>query len=813
MKNNSNSSAPVRWWDLPTALLFLSALLTTSFRLSATKWTEHLDLVQTVTVLGVIAGLAFGQSRFSSTVARMLAVAYGLFLIPWQLGLTLGLGIQWTERVASVGNRLSLTINQLFQQMPVTDNMFFLFLMSSLFWTLGVYGGYSLARYGTAWRAILPGGIALVIIHAYDAFFPVRTWFLAGYLFFALLLLARLNFLGQYRRWKQNRTYLPPYLGLDFIRTALVATAILVVFSWTAPALATAITPAESAWRRVSSPWISIRDRLSNAFSSLQASVGFVTDFYGDTLALGRGNPLSDTVVLEVQAPPLAPSGVRYYWGARVYDYYDGGWASTLPVTQDVTPDNFNLEFPEFSGRSNATFTIKTFHPIQNLYTPRQPVWASRPAEANLAINSDETIDLASLEARPYLAAGEVYQVEASLASATIAEMRAAGTDYPDWVVERYLQLPENITPRTRQLAEQLAAGLDNPYDIVQVITDYLRTNLKYSDTVPATPFGQEPIDWVLFDHREGFCNYYATAEIILLRSLGIPARLAVGYAQGERLSSDDVDVVTDFVPRGQNVPQEEIGFERDLYTVRHRDAHAWPEVFFPGLGWVEFEPTASQAPIFRPSGENPDGELANDDPAANEDEMARALQDSRDQIPPGDQSNLAGRLEAARASIPQAIWFLSAVMLLALAAVHIRRIRRERGSPPFPVQIESGLRRLGIEPPRILRRWARFASLSPLTRAYLELNRALSRLGARPARTDTPAERAARLSLLLPEARDLIEDLLVEYQSATYSPDPGNAETGQRAGREIRKISYLALLQRFIARFQEPNKALHPSA
>jgi len=76
---------------------------------------------------------------------------------------------------------------------------------------------------------------------------------------------------------------------------------------------------------------------------------------------------------------------------------------------------------------------------------------------------------------------------------------------------------------------------------------------------------------------KQGFCNYYATAEVILLRSVGIPARLAVGYAQG-----DNVD-------------------DPLLYTVRQRDAHAWPEVYFPGVGWVEFEPTASQPTLVRP--------------------------------------------------------------------------------------------------------------------------------------------------------------------------------------------------------------------
>jgi transglutaminase-like putative cysteine protease len=804
MKSTAPQPPEGRWWDLPAALLLLAVLLTAAFRLSSTNWTEHLNLIQTVTILGLLAGLALGQSRFSPVTARLFALAYGLFVIPWQLGLTLGEGILWNERLVSLGNRLWLTINQLTRTEPITDNMFFIALMACLFWFISTFGGYNLTRYGSGWRAILPPGLAIVLIHAYDSFFPIRTWFLAGYLFFSLLLLARVNFLAQFRLWKQHRAYLPPYLGLDFIRFALVITAILVIFSWTAPALATAITPAEKAWRQVTSPWIAIRERLSNAFSALQSSVGFVTDFYGDTLALGRGNPLTDMVVLTVETPPLAAPGVRYYWRARVYDQYEGYWVSSLPETRSLSPNNPDLEFPEFEGRSIANFTIITHYPIQNIYTPAQPIWVSRPVEAQLSTNSDGTVDLGILEANPYLNPGEVYQVEASLSSATIAQLRKAGNDYPDWVLERYLQVPDSITPRMRQLAFDIAGDLDNPYEITQAVTNWLRNNLVYSETIPAPPIDQDPLDWVLFEHGEGFCNYYASAEVILLRILGIPARLAVGYAQGERLSSDDLDAIPTLAPRGLNIPQEELGFESDRYTVRQRDAHAWPEVFFPDLGWVEFEPTSSQAPIFRPPGV---------DAALDEAENQGGLLDEERPLPPDfrDEDPLGNRNQSGASGvnspfqIPFAGWLFLATTALATATLFIRRIRRERGSPPLPIQLEEGLRQIGFEPPAFLLHWARFARLSPITRAYFEINRALTRLG-RPAQpTETPAERARSLSGLLPSIIPSIQALIKEYQLITYSREPGNEPAAQEASRQIRKNSYLALIQRFLSRWQEP--------
>jgi transglutaminase-like putative cysteine protease len=86
-------------------------------------------------------------------------------------------------------------------------------------------------------------------------------------------------------------------------------------------------------------------------------------------------------------------------------------------------------------------------------------------------------------------------------------------------------------------------------------------------------------MEWFLFDEQTGFCNYYATAQVLMLRSLGIPARFVVGYAQGE------------YDPQTKT------------YTVRKKDSHAWPEVYFIDYGWMPFEPTVDQPALIRPLG------------------------------------------------------------------------------------------------------------------------------------------------------------------------------------------------------------------
>jgi transglutaminase-like putative cysteine protease len=804
-----NDLRPNRWWDWPAVLLLIAAIYIAATRLNATGWTDELNLVQTVALLGVIAGLAFGKSTFSPGTVRFFAFVYGAFAVFWQLGLTLGQGVFWPERMISIGNRLLIILDQIFQQKPVIDNLFFNLLMASLFWILSVYAGYSLTRHGNPWPAILPIGFTMIVIQAYDSFLPVRTWFLAGFIFLALLLIARMHFVKLQFRWRNTGTYLPPYVSIDSLRLGLITTVIIVLFAWTVPAVASAVPQAEQVWLNATRPWLDVRNRLSNVFYSLQASVGVVTDFYGETLPLGRGNPLSDTTIMTIEALPRPSSNVRYYWRSRVYDTYDNGWSSSLPATDFISPDEFDLNLPEYKKRANTNFSITTHFPIQNLQTPSQPVWVSRPADAFYAVNADGSVDLSHLKANPILRSGDTYQVEASLTAASQSELREAGSDYPSWVTARYLQLPETITPRTLELAETLAAVHDNPYDITQAITDFLRTNLEYSDTVPSPPGDQEPIDWVLFDHKQAFCNYYASAEIVMLRSLGIPARLAVGYAEGERTSLGGIEDVPTLGPDGQNIPQD-IQITSDIFTVRHKDAHAWPEVYFPNIGWVEFEPTVSQQPIIRPVG---------------------LLSETSPPPPPNSQLNdlqerarrRLNELSALNNSAPGAtlgsllidptLIILSLVIILIISIILlVRRFRIKRGSPPIPVQLESSLQRIGIKSPKFLVRWARISSLSPLSRAYLELNRALSRLGQQPNLADTPSERGTDLVQILPVAKKPVQSIIVPYQNSIYGNQTSEYNEAQLAGKEIRKLSYLARFQRFLVRFQDPKGKRHLS-
>ena len=146
-------------------------------------------------------------------------------------------------------------------------------------------------------------------------------------------------------------------------------------------------------------------------------------------------------------------------------------------------------------------------------------------------------------------------------------QARFAGTDYPEEMREIYLQLPPNLDHRIPELALKISAAADNPFDKSIAVETYLRTNFAYTLNLAGKP-GADPLAHFLFETKAGHCEYFASAMAVMLRTLGIPSREVNGFLPGEYN-----DVAGD-------------------YIVRASDAHSWVEAYFPGSGWVTFDPT-----------------------------------------------------------------------------------------------------------------------------------------------------------------------------------------------------------------------------
>jgi hypothetical protein len=196
---------------------------------------------------------------------------------------------------------------------------------------------------------------------------------------------------------------------------------------------------------------------------------------------------------------------------------------------------------------------IDAAYPIQSLYAP---VAALREDAYGTFHTPQE------------LTPGQTYSVVSYIPDLSPQSLRAAE---PEAVFRdpNGAQLDDGaLSARARALARQVVANTTNEYDTVMALTAYLQGNFRYTLDLPPVPAGRDPVDWFLFDVKTGYCEQFATAETLMLRSLSIPARLATGYSTG------DYDPLLN-----QSV-------------VRERDAHAWVEVWFPGQGWVPVDPT-----------------------------------------------------------------------------------------------------------------------------------------------------------------------------------------------------------------------------
>jgi protein-glutamine gamma-glutamyltransferase len=158
------------------------------------------------------------------------------------------------------------------------------------------------------------------------------------------------------------------------------------------------------------------------------------------------------------------------------------------------------------------------------------------------------------------------YEANSDISAPSPTELRAAQQDYPAQLTAVYLRLPE-LDPRIPQLASQIAGSASNNYDKAVRVEGYLKTHFGYTLQLPQAPV-KDPLADFLFERKKGHCEYFSSSMAVMLRSLGIPSRVVNGFR------SDEFNDLT------------------GNYVVRAKDAHSWVEAYFPGYGWVHFDPT-----------------------------------------------------------------------------------------------------------------------------------------------------------------------------------------------------------------------------
>jgi hypothetical protein len=323
-----------------------------------------------------------------------------------------------------------------------------------------------------------------------------------------------------------------------------------------------------------------------------------------------------------------------------------------------------------------------------------------------------------------------------------------------------------------RDLAVTLTERHDNAYDKAEAIERYLRNQIVYNEGINAPPDNRDKVDYILFDLQEAYCDYYATSMVVMLRSLGIPARFAAGYARGTAETLENQELV---------------------YQVKNVDAHSWVEVYFPNYGWIEFEPTAAQPVIVRQNN-NRDAAAQQidsafvDDPFNPYDEL-----EQEDLLAPGNlgdfpsNSNyrfslpLFGMVEASKQLVN---WGLAGLVVAGLSFFGWRsynlRLERHNGD--------------GV-------------SIDDIYLAMLQVANWIG-LGKKP--SQTPYEHAQLLTKNLPPIEDEVNFITDEYVRQAFSSKPLSRNIREKAldaWEDIRPTLYRAIFERRLPKIRLPFK------
>ncbi|MBN1583337.1 MAG: hypothetical protein JXA89_21690 [Anaerolineae bacterium] len=559
-----------------STFIFLSLILIiVTGAINEAGYDAELSSLIVVTLGALVAGLFLAKSHFPGPLAHLFSLIYGVawnaFIISYRLPET----FTAREKLLEMGFRIADWLRDTVIGGALgTDPLMFTVVMSVLSWLLAYLAIWCAFRVHSLWATLLPSCITLTLNLYYG---PERIgFFIVPFTLLALLFTARLTLYLYERDWRQNRIRYGTDMAYTFLRYATILSLIAIVLAWVIPTAATN-EDVEVFVSRFSEPWDRVKSEWIRIFSTLQSERAQPTyASFGGTLTLGGPVSLGNATVMDVRSP------AGRYWRAAVYDRYAGdGWISTVNEAAYLDPGAVPGDLIEYEARRVITQTFTLYTPgATQLYALSQPEKFSMPVKADyIGVTSPggelEIETIAMVSSRYKLKEVESYMVISTIPSAAVDAMQQAGDGYPEWI-ERYLQLPDSLPQRVRDLAAEITAGYDNDFDKATAIQDFLR-EYEYNEKIAMPPADVDRVDYFLFEMKQGYCNYYASAMAVMARSVGIPARIAAGYARGE--------------------------YDRDLdaFRVREHNSHAWVEVFLPRFGWIEFEPTASEPVLVRP--------------------------------------------------------------------------------------------------------------------------------------------------------------------------------------------------------------------
>ncbi|OGO03866.1 MAG: hypothetical protein A2Y72_02390 [Chloroflexi bacterium RBG_13_53_26] len=643
-----------------TFLLLLLSVMVAVWPMGRAQWAPTPGLYP-LALSGVVLGLLMAKIRIRGWLVAISGLLIGVYLSFHQLASSAE-GATRLDRYADVGSRLFTSVKALVGSDVSSDTLLISFFLLFISWLAGFICSWSFFRKHNIWGAVLPSGV--VIVANLTILLPgAQKLALYLYLFLVCVLVTRLFALEREHAWNQRgvqRRQLDSVLLPNAFRFALTV----VIVTSLLPTPSVNIAPIAAVWDRVTSPLRVMEEDLAGADPEVPVRNPVFTPSFGSTSLFRANMTLRENPVLIVTAPFPIYLRARSYdvYTHRGWETGDTQVVSPKLSAETELEKEFQ-KWQQAEVSVKVLFSLLAGEPVYLAGYPvgmsiDYQLEVPQPARYQLSLGENETepageaenlppdlreavsllqamsrtshsgltesdirsalpedvllvssesgaegvenitverhvpfpLDVLSVSTTGPVSIGDSYQATLGVSAASESDLSAAGTAYPGWILDRYLQLPDTMPSRVIDLAQELTKNAETAYEKAIAICSYLR-RLEYTLDIKAPPEGTDGVDYFLFEVRKGYCQYFAAAMTVLLRACGVPSRMVAGYGPGELTEQyGPGDTTGDPGGVGQN----------SQHTSVVRNSHSWSEVFFPGYGWIPFEPTPSYVPIAR---------------------------------------------------------------------------------------------------------------------------------------------------------------------------------------------------------------------
>ncbi|HEV2583643.1 MAG TPA: transglutaminase domain-containing protein [Ktedonobacteraceae bacterium] len=760
----STTIRPVQGW---MAFVFLTiAVYVVVISFIQAGWVDGSVVLLYSTAAGLVVGLGVAKvTRFPQSLLHLSACLAGYWLSVW-LASEVALHIQWQSLLvdlrALIGGSLPSTLQ-------VNNQAIFLFYLTFLSFFLGYFGAWLIYRARLPWLVgVVYSSIMLVNLQAAHSDLSMTLVALMAAL---LLLIGQMQLNNQLARWTEeglhtDRGWMRNITGRFMRITSLFMAAIILlclvlpVFDQP-PAGVTFWYYLDNAWNRV----LSNPSAIFNPASLLQpgSGSGAAPNFFGDQLPIAGSVNLPSGEVLYYTTTGAGSQQGRYLESVA-YDQFDGHtWTTSTSngASQQYNP-GATLPVESQSGVSQISTSVTIAKPPQGskayIFAPLQP----KTFSVSMTLYGSGIISAWAQQSS--LTAGEKYQVISLMPVATEQQLSATpllhspiaawqGDPNFNLLKNFYLEEPPDLSQTVITTAHAWTQGATNVYEAMNMLVAHLsdQTRFTYSIDNQAVPGNIDAVTWLL-QSRRGFCTYYATAMAMMARVLGVPARVVSGFNQGY------------------------YDAKRHEWVVIGEDAHSWTQVYFPNMGWINFDPTPGFS-LNPTAASQPTPTLTATPTRPGQTVTPTGTKHLTPTTGPG--GGRSGGDPAPQAFGGSQMLFLSfslVVLVIAMLALAIAAYRYRENK-----RLEEG-------------------TLIAVT--FWRLSRLAALAGHSPGKSQTPYEYTYQLARRFPQARDAlwrITHLFVRerWGAPQHAPAPGEEQTVEQLWPRLRAIMLRALIFR----------------